>query len=92
MGCQRDTHCCRSVVSKARLHTLDAKFKWYHMDIIDSLNDESETDKEHKVMDEHESRVAHIVVSLKSISSSSPTTSSQPAATIKTESKELDVL
>ena len=59
------------------------------MDLIDSLDDVSEIDKEHKVMDEYKSRVAHIVVSLKGISSSPPT-SSEPVATIKTESKELE--
>ena len=62
------------------------------MDVFDSLDDENEIDKEHEVIDEHESRVAHIVVSLKSISSFSLTTSFEPAATIKTEGKELDVL
>ena len=69
---------------KVRLHTLDIKFKRYHMDVIDSLEDESEMEKEHEVMDTHESRVAH--------STSSPTTSSKPAATTKTESKELNIL
>ena len=81
--------------AKLCLHTLDTKFKRYHMDIIHSLNNDSEIDKEHEVMDEHESRVAHIVVSHKSISSPFLTTCtctfSEPATTIKTESKELDV-
>ena len=28
--------------AKARLHALDIKFKWYHMDVSDLLDDESE--------------------------------------------------
>ena len=64
----------------------------YHMDIIDSLDDECEIEREEAAMEEHEIRIAHILVSLKSISSSSSTTSSKPAATIKIESSELDVL
>ena len=71
---------------KARLHTLDTEFKRYHMDVIDSLDNKSEIGKEHEVMDEHKNRAVHIVISLKSISSSSPTTTNEPAATIKTES------
>ena len=62
------------------------------MDIIDSLGNESEIDKEYEVTDEHNSRVTHIVISLKSVFSSSPTSSSEPATTIKTESKEPNVL
>ena len=62
------------------------------MNIIDLLDDENEIEREEAVMEEHESRVAYIVVGLKSISSSFPTTSSEPVATIKTESKELEVL
>ena len=66
--------------AKARLHTLDAQFKWYHMDVIDTL--ESVTDEiesEEDVMEEHENKVAHIIIGLKSICSSAPTS---------TESKE----
>ena len=55
--------------AKARLHMLDTEFKQYHMDVIDSLDNEGEIDREHDVMDEHESRVAHIFVSFKGISS-----------------------
>ena len=55
------------------------------MDIIGSLDDNTEIEREGDVMDEHKSSVAHISVSLKELSS--------PAKpTIKTESKELDVL
>ena len=49
------------------------------MDVVDSLVDEQ------AVMDEHKSRFTHIFVSLQGLSSASKTT-------IKTESKELDVL
>ena len=78
--------------AKARPHTLDIEFKRYHMDVIDSLVDKTEIDKKHYVIVAHESRIAHIVFHLKSISSYSHTTSSEPVATIKTESKELEVL
>ena len=78
--------------AKPWLHTLDTKFKQYHMDVSDSLDNEGEIEREEAVMEEHEIRVAHIFVSLKSISSSSPSTSFETATTIKTESKELEVL
>ena len=66
-------------------YTLDTESKRYPIDVIDSLDDDTEIEIEGDVMDEHESRVAHISVSLKELSS--------PAEpTIKTESKELNVL
>ena len=55
--------------AKARLHTLDTEFKWYLMDVIDSLDDDTEIEREGDVMDEHKSRVTHISVSLKELSS-----------------------
>ena len=39
--------------AKVCLHTLDAEFKWYHMDVVDLLVDESEIHREETVMDEH---------------------------------------
>ena len=45
---------------KACLHTLDTEFKWYHMDVIDLMDDDTEIDKERDVMDECKSRVIHI--------------------------------
>ena len=54
---------------KARLHTLDTKFKRYLMDVNDSMDNESEIDREHDAIDQHESRVTHIVVSTKGICS-----------------------
>ena len=71
--------------AKACLPVLDTEFKRYHSDVIESLDDESEMDREEVVMDEYDNRVAHIFVSLKKLS--------PPAEpTIKTESKELDIL
>ena len=78
--------------AKARLHTLDAQFKWYHIDVIDALDDDEEIEREGDVMEEHEGKMVNIIISLKSISSSAPTTSSETTALVKTESKELEVL
>ena len=72
---------------------LDAEFKRYHVDVIDALDDDHEVEREGYVsMEGHEEKMAHIIVSLKSISFSAPTTSSKTTTTIKTESKELEVL
>ena len=54
--------------AKARLHTLDTEFKRYHMEVIDALEEEDELEREQAVMDDHESRVAHISISLKALS------------------------
>ena len=55
------------------------------MHVIDSLDDDTEIDKERDAMGKHESRVIHISVSLKELSS--------PAEpTIKTESMEINVV
>ena len=78
--------------AKARLYTLDAEFKQYHMDIIDALDNDDEIEREGGVMEEHEDKMAHIIINLKSTSSSAPTTSSETTTTIKTKSKELEVL
>ena len=67
------------------LHTLDTEFQQFYINVVDSLVDEGEIDTEEAIMDDHESRVTHIFVSFKRLSS--------PAApTIKTESKELHIL
>ena len=59
--------------------------EWYHIDVNDSLGDDSEIDREMDVMDERESRVILISVSLKELSS--------PAEpTIKTESMKVNVV
>ena len=53
--------------AKAGLHTLNAKFKRYHMDVIDALEDVTdEIEREEDVMEEHDNKVAHIIISLKS--------------------------
>ena len=55
--------------AKACLHTLDAEFKRYHINVIESLDDDIEIEREEgDVMEELKNRIAHIVVSLKSIS------------------------
>ena len=77
--------------AKARLHMLDAEFKWYHVEVIDVLDDNNEIEREGDVLEELEDKMAYIIVSLKSISSA-PTTSSGNTTTIKTERKELEVL
>ena len=62
------------------------------MDVIDTLEDVTdEIEMEEDVMEEHENKKADITISLKSISSSAPTTSSKTAGTIKTESKGIEV-
>ena len=71
---------------------LDAKFKRYHVEVIDALDDDEEIEKEADVMEEHEEKMAYITISLKSICSSVPTTSSETKAPIKTEGKEQEVL
>ena len=53
--------------TKARLHMLDAEFKRYHVEVIDALDDDEEIEKEADVMEEHEEKLAHINISLKSI-------------------------
>ena len=55
------------------------------MDVVESLVNEGEFKREHNVMNEHESRVAHIFISIQGLSSSA-----EPM--INTESKELDIL
>ena len=55
------------------------------MDVVGSLVDESEIDREEAVMDEHENRVTHISVSLNGLSS-------YAKALIKAERKELYTL
>ena len=69
---------------RARLHTLDTEFKRYYMDVVDSLVDEVEVEREQAIMQENENRVAHIFVSLNKLSS-------HVEPMIKIESKELDV-
>ena len=71
--------------AKACLHSLDAEFKWYHMDVVDSLVDDGEVERKQAITDEHESRVTRLFVRYKELSSSA-----EP--TIKAETKELDVL
>ena len=71
--------------AKAGLCTMDTKIKRCHMHVIDLLDGDTEIEREGDVMDEHESRVAHVSVSLKELCSTAK-------PTIKTESKELDVL
>ena len=51
--------------AKARLHILDTEFKRYHMDIIHSLDDESEIERKEAAMEKHEIKVAHIFLDLK---------------------------
>ena len=51
--------------TKARLHTLDADFKRYHIDVNDALDDDNEIESEGSVLEEHEDKVAHIIISLK---------------------------
>ena len=43
--------------------------KWYRMDVVDSLVDEGEVEREQTIMDEHNNGVANIFVSLKELSS-----------------------
>ena len=66
------------------------------MEVIDALDDDEEVEKEADVMEEHEDKMAHITISLKSIYSSVPTTSVYTSFKTKTlmkaESKELEVL
>ena len=59
---------------------MDTALNCYHMDIMHSLVDEGEINKEQAVMNEHESRVIHISVQTQGISSS-------VEPTIKTENK-----
>ena len=91
MGVQRGTQCYRFAIDRTGQGT-DAEFKRYHMDVIDTLDDNDEMQREGDAMEEHEDKMAHIIISLRSISSSAPTTSYKTKATIKTESKELEVL
>ena len=63
--------------TKARLHTLDADFKRYHVDVINALDNDDEIEEEGDVMEEHEDKMAQIIITLKSICSSVPTTSSE---------------
>ena len=67
------------------VHTLDTEFKHYHMNVVDLLVDEGEVEREQVIIDENESRVAHIFVNLKELSP-------PVERMIKAESKELDVL
>ena len=78
--------------AKAWLHTLDAEFKRYHMDVIDALKDDDEIEREGDVMEEYKDKMTHISISVKGISSFAPTTSSETTTLIKTERKELEVL
>ena len=48
--------------AKARLHALDNKFKWHHMDVSDLLDDESANQLTRNTSTK---AVAHIVISLK---------------------------
>ena len=59
--------------AKARLHTctLDADFKRYRIDVIDALDEDDEIERE-DAMEEHKDKMAHIIINLKSISSSAP--------------------
>ena len=78
--------------AKARLHTLDADIKRYHMDVIDALEDVTkEIESEEDVMEEHEIKITHIIIGHKSIRSSAPN-SSESTGMIKTESKGIEVL
>ena len=76
---------CRQLNKLKHIYIFGSRIRRYPMDATDSLDDGDEVEREQAIMDEHESRVAHIVVSLKEVSS--------PAESmIKPESKELDVL
>ena len=47
--------------AKVRLHMLDAKFKQYHIDVIDTLDDDEKIEREGDIMEEHEDKMAHAV-------------------------------